>query len=154
MTAPILAWQAPEHSHTDKTNDWYWSVGIIAVTASAIAFIFSSTVFGIFILVAAFALMIKVGNPPENMNYEINDRGIVVGNILYPFLTLESFWIDHEEVEPRILIKSRKMLMPYISIPIAKGVDPENVRTVLLEYIAETEHREPLTQKILERLGF
>ncbi len=43
--------------------------------------------------------------------------------------------------------------MPYISIPLAE-VSPDEVRSVLLTYIAETEHVEPLSQKILEALGF
>jgi hypothetical protein len=43
--------------------------------------------------------------------------------------------------------------MPYIALHIEE-VDREHVREILLNYIAETEHHEPLTQKILERLGF
>jgi hypothetical protein len=43
--------------------------------------------------------------------------------------------------------------MTFISIPIEE-VDPEEVRTILLRYIAETEHIEPLTKKLLEVLGF
>ena len=43
--------------------------------------------------------------------------------------------------------------MPFISIFI-EDVDPEKVRDILLNYIAETEHNEPLSQKLLERLGF
>jgi len=33
-------------------------------------------------------------------------------------------------------------------------VDREKVREILLNYIAETEHHEPLTLKLLERFGF
>ena len=43
--------------------------------------------------------------------------------------------------------------MPYISIPISE-VSPEDVRTVLLTYIAEQEHVEPFSQKLMEVLGF
>ena len=87
------------------------------------------------------------------VHVEINDRGVIIGNVLYPFLTLESFWIDAHEEPPRILFKSTKTFMPYISIHI-EGIDRERVRDVLLNYIAETEHHEPLTKKILERFGF
>jgi hypothetical protein len=31
---------------------------------------------------------------------------------------------------------------------------PENVRTILLRYIAETEHHEPFMKRLLEWLGF
>lgn len=150
---PLISWTAPEHFHTEKTNDWYWAVGIIAITGASLAFIFNNIIFGIFILIGTFALIVHASKHPRNIHCEINDRGIVIDNILYPFLTLESFWIDAHERPAKILVKSNKTFMPYITIHIDE-VDPEEVRDILLNYIAETEHHEPLSQKILERFGF
>jgi flagellar motor component MotA len=150
---PLISWDAPEHIHTEKNNDWYWAVGIITITATVLAFIFENIIFGIFIIVASFALVTHAAKKPRTIHYEINDRGIVVDNILFPFLSLDSFWIDAHEEPPKILIKSHKTFMPYIAIYI-EGVDREKVRDTLLNYIAETEHREPLTQKLLEKFGF
>ncbi len=150
---PLIAWDAPEHIHIEKNNDWYWAVGIIALTAAALAFIFSNIIFGIFIVVGAFALVVHASQKPKIAHYEINDRSVVVNDILYPFLTLESFWIDAHERPSKVLIKSHKTFMPYINIQIEE-VDPEQVRDILLNYISETEHSEPLSQKILERFGF
>jgi hypothetical protein len=153
MTPAIIEWKAPEHYHYERSPDWYWAVGIISFTAAALAFIFSNVIFGILILVGTLALVLHTRRIPRILSYQINDRGIVVDDILYPFLTLESFWIDTLHPEPKILVKSQKFFMPYISI-IIEEVDPEDVRTILLKYIAETEHNEPLTMKIFERLGF
>ena len=150
---PIIEWNAPEHYYYKRSADWYWAVGIVAITCAALAFIFGNVIFGILILVAAFALSIHAANPPRIVRYQINDRGIVIDDTLYPFLTLDSFWIDHLHHEPKILLKSLKFFMPFISVPIAE-VDPEDVRTVLLKYIAETEHIEPLSLRILELMGF
>lgn len=150
---PLISWDAPEHHHTEKNNDWYWAVGIITLTAAVLAFIFGNVIFGILIIVGVFALLVHAARKPAIIHIEINDRGVTVGEVLYPFLTLESFWIDAHEHPPRVLFKSTKTFMPYITIHIAE-VDREKVREVLLKYIAETEHHEPLTQKILERLGF
>ncbi len=150
---PLISWDAPEHHYTEKNNDWYWGVGIITLTAAALAFIFGNVIFGILIIVGVFALVVHAARKPSVIHIEINDRGIVIGEILYPFLTLESFWIDAEEHPPKILLKSTKTFMPYIIIHIAE-IDREHVREVLLKYIAETEHHEPVMQKILERFGF
>jgi len=87
------------------------------------------------------------------IRYQVNDRGIMVDDVLYPFLTLHSFWIEHDHPEPKILIKSQKFFMPFITMPIDE-VNPEDVRTILLHYIAETEHLEPLSLKVLEVMGF
>ena len=150
---PLISWDAPEHLHIEKTNDWYWSVGIITITAAALAIIFNNFVFGILILVAAFALVVHAAKKPKMVHCEINDRGIVLDEILYPFLTLESFWIDAHEQPSKILVKSHKTFMPFIVIYIEE-VDPEQVREILLNYIAETEHREPFSLKLLEKFGF
>ncbi len=150
---PLISWDAYEHVHTEKNNDWYWAVGIITITATVLAFIFNNIIFGIFIIVGAFALVVHSSKKPRMIHCEINDRGIVINDILYPFLSLESFWIDAHERPAKILIKSHKTFMPYITIHIDE-VDPEQVRDILLNYIAETEHSEPLSQKILERFGF
>ena len=150
---PLIAWDAPEHIYKEKNNDWYWAVGIITITAAVLAVIFNNVIFGILILVSAFALVTHASVKPRIFHYEINDRGVIVNDILYPFLTLESFWINAHDEFPKILIKSHKTFMPFITIYIEE-VDPEDVRDILLNYIAETEHQEPISQLLLERIGF
>ncbi|MEY2664365.1 MAG: hypothetical protein RIT04_173 [Candidatus Parcubacteria bacterium] len=151
--APIIEWNAPEHFHVEKTSDWYWGVSIIAGTGAALAFIFGNVLFGIFIIVGTLALLLHAAKKPRIVHCEINDRGIAVDQILYPFLALESFWIDAHMRPAKILLKSQKFFMPYIAVEIDE-VDPEEVRAILLNYIAETEHLEPLSQKLLEFAGF
>ncbi len=150
---PLIIWTAPTHIYTEKKPDWYWAVGLITLALAAVSFMFGEIITGIFIVVAATALVVHASRPPHIVRHEINDRGIMSDSTLYPFLTLESFWIPHEVAIPRILIKSRKTFMPLIVMYIDE-VDPEEVRAVLLKYIAETEHREPLLKHVLEWLGF
>jgi hypothetical protein len=150
---PLIEWSAPEHFHTEKNNDWYWSVGIITITAVALSFIFKDIIFGILLIVSAFALVVHASKKPRIVKCEINDRGVVIDNILHPFMNLESFWIDAHEQPPRVLIKSYKTFMPYIKVYIEE-VDPEKVRDILLNYIAETEHHESFAQRFFERFGF
>lgn len=150
---PLISWNAPEHYYVEKRPDWYWAVGIITLALAVVAFIFNNVITGIFIIVAAVTLVLHASRPPRVITYQITDRGIVAGDVLYPFLTLESFWIPHDEYPPKLLLKSRKALMPLIVIYLDE-VDPEDVREVLLTYIAETEHREPILKHLLERLGF
>ena len=150
---PLISWDSFEHIHLEKNNDWYWSVGIITITAASLAIIFNNVIFGIFIIVSAFAFVVHASKKPGIIHTQINDRGIIINEILYPFLSLDSFWIDAHKRPAKVIIKSHKMFMPFITVYIDE-VDPEKVRDVLLNYIAEEEHHEPLSQKILETLGF
>lgn len=152
-TEALISWNAPEHFHVEKNNDWYWAVGLITLAIAAVAFIFGNAITGIFVIVAATALVIHASKPPRVVECEINDRGIMVSGTLYPFLSLESFWIPHDEFPAKILIKSLKTFMPLIIVYIDE-VDPEEVREILLKYIAETEHHEHILKHLLERFGF
>ena len=152
-TEPLISWYAPEHFHVEKNPDWYWIVGIITLAIAAVAFIFGNIITGIFVIVAAVALVLHASHKPENIYHEINDRGIIIRNTLFPFLTIESFWIPHDEVAPKIILKSRKLFMPFIVIYIEE-IDPEIVREVLLKYIAETEHKEHFLVHLFEKFGF
>ena len=105
------------------------------------------------LIVAAAALVLHAAKPPQRVYYEVNDRGIVFDKTLYPFLSLDSFWIPHDEFPSKLILKSRKLFMPLIVVYIDE-VDPELVRGVLLKYIAETQHNEPFLKHLLERLGF
>lgn len=149
---PLISWHAPEHSSIQKSGDWYWGIGIITLTLAAVSFIFGDIITGIFVILAAIALVIHASKPARDVYVEINDRGIVFDGIFYPFLRLESFWISHDGEPPKILLKSLRSFMPYTSI-IIDEVDPEHVRAVLLRYIAETEHHESLLKLFLEKYG-
>ncbi|MFA6601458.1 MAG: hypothetical protein WCT02_01165 [Candidatus Paceibacterota bacterium] len=152
-TEPLIAWQAPQHLHVDKKPDWYWTVGIITLALAAVSIILGNIITGIFIVVAAVALVLHAAHEPEIVYHEINDRGILAGHVFYPFLSLESFWIPHDQFPSKIMLKSRKLFMPYINILIDE-VDQEEVREVLLRYIAETEHHDHFIVHLLQRLGF
>jgi hypothetical protein len=151
---PLISWEAPEHYHTEKSTDWYWSVGIITLALAAVTIILGGNLItAIFIVIAAVVMVMHVSQPSKLHPIEINDRGILVGNVFYPFLELESFCVPHDEFPPKLLIKSRRLLMPLVVIYI-DGVDPEEVREIMLRYIAETQHGEHFLTHILERFGF
>jgi hypothetical protein len=152
-TEALISWNAPEHFYVEKSPDWYWAVGIITLAIAAVTIILGNIITGIFVLVAAVALVIHASQPPRIVYHEINDRGLIVHDKFYSFLTLESFWIPHDEFPAKIILKSRKLLMPYIVLFIDE-LDPEEIREVMLRYIAETEHHEHFLHKVFERCGF
>lgn len=154
-TRALISWTGPEHIYVPKTSDWYWAVGIITLALLAVAIIFGQVITGLLVVAMAVALVLHASKPAREIECSINDRGVVVNDVLYPFVGLESFWIPHDSHIPKLLIKSRKAFMPLIVIyPDAESVDLDDIRDVLLRYIAETEHNEPILKHILEGLGF
>lgn len=150
-----FSWSAPEHVYTEKGPDWFWAVGIITLTLAIAAIAYGNVLFAIVIVVGAVALTLQSLRRPQTVEFAIGERGITADETLYPYSTLHSFWVEHNPHEQKLILQSQKTLMPYIVIPIDKSeVDPEAVRHELLYFLPEEEHLEPLSQKIMEYLGF
>ena len=149
-----IEWDAHEYEHKERTQDWFWAVGIITVSLSIVSIIFGNIIFGILILISAFSLSLFINRPPETIHSLIDDRGIVKGRVRYPYDTLDIFWVDEDHPHKKIILRSKKTLMPLIVIPIGNSIDPERLRDILAEYLPEERISLPLVEKLLEYLGF
>lgn len=150
---PGATWQAPEYHHTPKTADWFWGVAIVSITIAIISALIGDVLFGIFVVLAAFTMAIFAHRPPRTVTVQMGTRGILVEKKLYLYNEIESFWIELEERQPKILFKSKRFWMPYILVPLG-DMHPDDIGDFLLHFLPETEHKEPLLQRLLEDVGF
>ncbi|MEI6346296.1 MAG: hypothetical protein WCO79_03650 [bacterium] len=149
-----LRWQAYEYAYQPKTADWYWALWIIIVAIAATSVLLDNTMLGILIMIAGFSLTILSKRLPKIIEFEINEKGVVSHGSLYLHNSLESFWVQQiGQGEPRLLIKSRKTMMPLIVVPLG-DVTVDEARRTMLQHVQEEELSETLTQMILEYLGF
>jgi hypothetical protein len=151
-----LEWRAFDHIREKKDSDWFWFVGIVAVAIAVLAIFFNNVLLALLVLIGTFVIFLAANNPPKIVDHEINRRGVQVGDILYTYATLESFYVIDEDGwdRDRLILKSKKTLMPLIIIPLGSEVKPDQIREYLLEYLNEEEMYEPTVQRILSRLGF
>jgi hypothetical protein len=149
-----IEWDAHEYEHKERTPDWFWAMGIITFSLAVVAIILGNIIFGILILLAAFSLSLFINRPPENIHILVDERGITKDKIHYPYSTLESFWIDEDHPHKKIIIRSKKLLMPLIIIPIGDDLNLDKLHETLLMYMHEEYHALPFVEKILEYLGF
>lgn len=154
MENKTLQWTALEYKHEKRSVDWFWAVGIIAIALSVTSVIYGNILFAIFIIIGTFTLLMYAARAPRNTRFELTRKGVIVNDILYPYHTLESFWVHDYDDEGVLIIKSEKILMPYIVIPLPDNIDNEMVQEFLFEYLEEEEHPESLSEKVMEYLGF
>jgi hypothetical protein len=151
-----ISWQAHEYFHQEKSNDWYWGLGIVAITAAVLAIVLGNTLFALIITLFAFTSAMQAHREPKLMNFELTNRGIVINHLLYPYSTLESFSVGEQHLnkpDPKVLIKSKRPMFSFIHLPVEE-VDIEDVRDYLLMYLKEAELEESVLEKILEYFGF
>ncbi len=156
MAHPPFIWEAHEYLFQEKSSDWYWAVGIISLSIGVLSMIFGNMLFGLIIIMGGFILSIFAARRPRLVRYELSKIGILIDKRLFPYGTLESFWVEdnrHLEFQSKLLFKSQRIMVPLMVIPL-DGMNPEDIRDFLLDHLLEEHHIEPLGQKIMEGLGF
>lgn len=149
-----INWKALEYKKREKTADWYWAVGIIVLCLIIISIILKNYSFVALLIVAAVTIFIFSTKNPDILDITIDKRGLVVNKNMYPFATLEAFWVDiSEEDDHKLIIRSKKTFMTLIIIPIDE-INHLDVRDFLLKFLPEIEMHEPTIYKIMDRLGF
>lgn len=151
--APSLRWSAFEHEHIERGSDWFWALGVIAVSAALTSILFSNILFAVLILLAATTIGLIAQTPPHFHEFEISDKGIRITHTTYPYAVIVSFWVDEELDEPLLLIDTTAFMAPNLVIPIG-DVHPDDIREALRPHATEIPMKEPLAHKILEFFGF
>ncbi|HVT75162.1 MAG TPA: hypothetical protein VHD69_01945 [Candidatus Paceibacterota bacterium] len=146
-------WQTLEYVYKEKNSDWYWIVGIVSVAIAVVAIIFGDTLFGIVVAIGAFSLSMLASREPRTISVEVNDKGIRIDRALYPYLSLDSFMVDEDHHHgPRLLLKSKKVIMPLIIVPVQE--DPDALRTFLAGRLKQEVFDQGILHAVFERIGF
>lgn len=148
-----VEWVAMEYAYQEKTPDWFWALGIIALSTSIVSIIYKNYLFAVFIILAAAALIFMGIRKPKEIRFAINKDGIRIASHLYPYKNLKSFWIHENEEEKILLVMSDSALMPLMSIPLMKDSPVSLIKEILLASIPEERHEEPVSHKVMEYLG-
>ncbi len=159
MTPDKISWQAPVHEHREHSADWYWAVGIITISLAVAFFIVGNILLSVVLVVGVGTLLVHAKNVPRLLECEISRKGIRVDAKLYPWESLESFWVLEESQigkihsGAKILLISKKPLMPHIVIPLDADLT-EEVHEALTQMLPEEPQVEPLPDRIMRKLGF
>ncbi len=150
-----LSWRGHEYLHVEKSPDWYWALGLIAIAGAIAALIFNNVLFAVLILFGAFALALFASREPKEVRFALTQRGVRIDDTLHPYQSLASFAIDEITPQhvPKLILEAKSYLTPTLIIPL-EHVDADHVHDYLLDYLPEEQHLEPLSHRIMEWLGF
>lgn len=150
-----ISWQAPEYEYFEKTNDWFWTLGIITIGLSLASIILKNFLLALFVFIAGFAIALYGARRPKTINFSIDHKGITIDNReIYPYSNLKSFWVEYDPPEKKeLIVESKKFFMPRISILLG-NTNPQAIRQCLLKYLKEEKSEESLMAIILKIFRF
>lgn len=147
-------WEAPEHTHIEKSSDWYWILSIVAIAGAVASIIFGNVLFAMVILLGTMTVFITSHRKPRIIEFEVSPRGVRIESDLYPYSTLESFYLDEENYAgPQLIVKSKKLFVPLLIIPIPEEYI-EEIEDVIAPRLHEEHLEEPFSHRLLEFVGF
>lgn len=154
-----LIWSALEYEEKERSQDWFWALGIIVATLSIASIIFENYFFATLLIIGGLLLGWFAIKKPDTVVYELNTKGLKIRDRLYPYESIKAFWIQVDfnpdsNIKPIFFIHSERAFMPILSIPINKDI-AEDIHLIMSEKeIAEVEMKEHPSEKIMEVLGF
>ena len=148
-----LTWSALEYEEKEKTNDWFWALGVIIVAGSITAIIFANYFFAALLIIGGVLLGFFSTRKPEVIDYELNNKGLKIKDHFYPYEKIKSFFVQSDN-KPLLFIRSERFFMPIISMPIEYMQAESIYKKMIEEEIIEEKMAEHPYEKIMEHLGF
>ncbi|OGM96827.1 MAG: hypothetical protein A2816_00415 [Candidatus Yanofskybacteria bacterium RIFCSPHIGHO2_01_FULL_39_44] len=150
---PQISWETPSFYSNPKRR--YFILIVVALVASGMAMLFTNqdSLMAAFLLLASLVLVLYSNKKPEITEIVISQNGVAVGNKIYYYKDLKSFWIHYNPGEAKELsLELRKWYFPYLRILI-ENENPLTLRSFLIKFLPEKEHENSLVDIISRKLG-
>ncbi|MBK5215449.1 MAG: hypothetical protein JJE53_01415 [Candidatus Pacebacteria bacterium] len=150
-----IEWSAPEYSHKERGNDWFWALGLVTIISCGVAIWLKNNMFAIFLLLSGGSLILFTLRHPKDISYIIETKGITMGKDLYEWKNIKSFNIKSKEDEPlaKLLIETSKYILPVYTIPFPQELQAQ-IKEDLLKILPRSEIDESKSMVFMEKLGF
>ena len=148
-----LTWQVASHTTRERSNDWYWGLGAIALVGAIASIVFGNILLAVIILLGAFSLGYLTAQKPREHTISVGPRGISVDGTRYPYRSIRSFWVEHNETHAHLFVTMQGIVAPHLSIYLADTVEGDAVRRYLKKYVPEVEQGPQFGEQLAEILG-
>ncbi len=148
-----LSWQVASHTTRERSNDWYWGLGGIAIAGIVLSIVFGNALLAIIIVLGAFSMGYLTIQAPREHTITAGPRGIAVDGTRYPWRGVRSFWVEHGNDNPRLFVTMNGIIAPHISLYLADSAEADSVRKTLKRYVPEVEQGPQLGEQLSNMLG-
>lgn len=148
-----LSWSVLEYEEKYRSGDWFWALGVVAITCAITAIIYNNYFFAVLILLSGGLLYFFAKKSPDLVDYEINKKGFKVKSQIHPYKNIKSFYVQ-KEGKTILFVKTERFFLPIISVTIDHDL-ADRIENIFLENnVIEEIMKEHPSEKIMETLGF
>ena len=146
-----IRWEAHDPGASQKSGNWYWTVGIIAGGVAIASVIGGNLLLAAIAVIGGFAVMLAGSHPGGRRVCAVTGRGIHVGREVIPYANIKRFSI--KESDPKKLVIETVGLIGTISLALGDA-DWRAIRTELKNRnIDEDDALDSFAEKIAEMMG-
>lgn len=128
----VFEWDADEFIYYEKGKNWVWAL-VVAAIIFVVIFVLLKNYLGIGITVLLAIVVYQYAfKKPKVMHYVLTRDGLLVGDKLFEFKDLKSYWISAEGV---LHVETKKYIPPQLSI-ILTSLDIDSLDRFLAHYIS------------------
>jgi hypothetical protein len=148
-----ISWDVVTHVHKERSNDWYWALGLSALAGAAIALWVGDLLFALIIIIGAGSLGVLAARGPREHSVHIDNKGVAIDGTLYMYRSIKSFWVDKNPDDPRLYLMTEGIMAPHITLPLQSASQAEQVRSYLRPKVEEIEQEPHFGEHILRLIG-
>ncbi len=147
----LIKWQGPDHESYPKSKRWYTIAGFVLASLVTYAVLTNSPLTAIVFILIGIVGYMYLERDPQLTDFAVSYDGVVIGNEVYEWDDMVSFWIFYDPPHTRVIsLHMKGKLMPYIHIPLHQ-IDPVDVREKMMEFVPEIKQEQGMVD-VLERL--
>ncbi len=147
-----MSWQITTHEHKERSADWYWALGLMALAGAGLAVFFGNILLAVILLLGGGSIGFLVARGPREHMVRLDQKGLALDGTLYPYKNIGSFWVE-EGAEPRLLVSTSGVLHPQLVVPLLSAARAAAVRQYMRRFTTETEQHPHVGEHLAELFG-
>lgn len=149
-----LSWTASEFIAHEKGASWYGLLAVVGLAAAALDYLLLKDLFSTGVIIfAAIAFGIFAAHKPRAQQYNLDRRGVRVGDKVYGFQDFKTFSVAEEGAVASIVFMPLKRFMPPLTVYVAPEIE-DQVVDFLSAFLPFEQHKADAVDSLLRRIRF
>jgi hypothetical protein len=148
-----ISWTVGGEAPYQRTNDWYWGLGLFAVVGAGASVFFGNMLLAVILLVGATSIAVLTVRGPREHKVSVDGRGITVDGTRYPYTAVYSFWVEQDIDPPHLFLSMHGVLAPHFSFPLTDREQSNQIRALLQRFVPEEEQGPRIGDRLAEIFG-